>query len=693
MEDVIQWIITGGLILLAFAAMAAVVSRFYRRVGPEEALVKTGVGNLKVATGHGTLVFPIIQRAEVMDLSVKRIEIRREGASGLICRDNIRADIEVAFFVRVNNTTEDIKQVAQAIGPRRASEIKALEELFDAKFSEALKTVGKQFDFVELYNERDRFKEEILKVIGTDLNGYILDDCAIDYLEQTPVESLNPQNILDAEGIKKITDLTAREHVQSNDITREKEKTIKKQDVEAQETILELERQRVEAVEKQKREIASIAAREQAEAAKIQEEERLKSERARISTEEEIHVAEENKNRQIIVARKNKERTEAVETERVEKDRLLEVTERERIVGLADIEKEKAIETEKRNIQDVIRERVMVERAVVEEQERIKDTEEFAGANRLKQVTVTKAEMEAQEALVKRVKAAEAAKTAAQFEAEQIVVEAEAQRASAEKETQSKKMLAEAKTAESAAVGLAEAQVTEAKATALEKEGSAEANVIQKKAVAEAKGQEAKATALEKEGTAEAKVLELKFHSEAAGIEEKANAMKLFDGVGKEHEEFKLRLNKEKDIEIAAIRAQTDIAEAQSQIVGEALKSARIDIVGGETAFFDKIIDSIKGGKAVDRFVNNSQVLTDVKDTFFDGEGDFRDKLREFVDHFGMSFEDVKDMSVAALIGKMLLASDDADQKSDLQRMLKLIKGAGLADKRVASLGIGVASD
>ena len=37
----------------------------------------------------------------------------------------------------------------------------ALVEFFDAKFSEALKTVGKQFDFVDLYNSRERFKEEI----------------------------------------------------------------------------------------------------------------------------------------------------------------------------------------------------------------------------------------------------------------------------------------------------------------------------------------------------------------------------------------------------------------------------------------------------------------------------------------------------------------------------------------------------
>ena len=129
----------------------------------------------------------------------------------------------------------------------------------------------------------------------------------------------------------------------------------------------------------------------------------------------------------IIVAAKSKERTDAVETERVEKDRGLEIAERERVVTLADIDKEKAIEVEKKNIQDVIRERVMVERAVVEEEEKIKDTREFAAADRKKQVAVTAAEEMAQQQLVKEVKAADAEKQAADLQAETIVVTAEAE--------------------------------------------------------------------------------------------------------------------------------------------------------------------------------------------------------------------------------------------------------------------------
>ena len=63
----------------------------------------------------------------------------------------------------------------------------------------------------------------------------MLEDVAIDYLEQTPITLLNPDNILDAEGIKKITELTATQKILANQIDREREKTITKQNVEGRE--------------------------------------------------------------------------------------------------------------------------------------------------------------------------------------------------------------------------------------------------------------------------------------------------------------------------------------------------------------------------------------------------------------------------------------------------------------------------
>lgn len=644
------WLVVGFICLVLVLGLAAFLVRCWRKVPQGSALIRNGQGKTQVSFS-GQLVIPVLHLVETMDISVKRIEIDRNGEDGLVCKDNIRADIKVAFFVRVNKEVEDVKRVAQFLGCQRASETDSLRNVFEPKFSEALKTVGKQFDFVDLYNSREEFREQILRIIGTDLNGYVLDDAAIDYLEQTDLEKLNPNNVLDAEGIKKITDLTSREATLSNQITREKEMTLKKQDVEARETILALERQQIEAEEKQEREVAEITARQEAEAAVVQEQERQRSELARIAADEEIAIAEENRLRAVIVAAKSKERTDAVETERVEKDRGLEIAERERVVTLAEIEKEKAIEVEKKNIQDVIKERVMVERTVVEEEERIKDTREFAAADRKKQVAVTAAEEIAQQQLVKQVKAAEAEKQAADLNAETIVVTAEAQRSAAEKETDAKKMLAEATQAETAATGLAEAQVTVEKAVAIEKQG-----------------------------TAEAKVLELKFEADAKGITQKAEAMKLFDGVGREHEEFKLQLNKEKDIEIQAIDAQRLIAEAQASMIAQSLETANIDIVGGDAKFFDSIVNSITAGKQVDRLVGNSSVLSDVKQTFFSGDPEqFKDEIAKYVDMFGVSSSDLKNLSVAALIGQMMGMTDDANVIGRLQAMMNAASQAGVA--------------
>jgi uncharacterized membrane protein YqiK len=662
------------------------LAKFLVKAEQGQALICTGLGKTTVRF-TSVVIIPLFHRLEIMDISVKRVEIERSGKDGLICKDNIRADIKVAFFVRVNKTESDVLNVAQCIGCKRASDLKALVDFFDAKFSEALKTVGKGFDFTELYTSREKFKHEIIQIIGTDLNGYVLDDAAIDYLEQTPIEILNPNNILDADGIKKITDLTATQAILSNKIDRDREKTIRQQDVEAREAILELERQLAQTEEKQKKEVAAVKAREQAEAAKIQHEERQKWEQARIAADEEIRVAEENKDRQIIVARKAKERTEQIETERIERDRLLEVTERERIVSLAQIERDRAVEEERKNIQAVIRERVAIERTVVEEEERIKDTRAHAEATREKTVAITRAAKEAEEKLVMEVKAAEAKRNAANFHAEQIQIDATAEQIAAEKRASAIKIIADAKAEEEAIHGLSEVRVLEARAGAIEKEGAAEAAVIQMKADAEAKGRLAKADAWQREGVVDAENLHKRLSAEAKGIEEKADAMRKLDGVGKEHEEFKIKMNLHRDVQLAQINVQKDIAAAQASVIGEGLKNAKIDIVGGDQVFFDRLVGAIANGKSVDRLIENSAVLTDIKETLFTGDAEkFRAELRRFVDQFGMTSDDIRNLSLSALIVQLMDRAGDGEKKSQLGAILETVKSAGFAGVSAASV-------
>ncbi len=678
-----------GIALLIFLLIisVAIVAMFYQKVPQGKALVRTGFGGIRIATDKGMYVIPVFHKVEVMDISVKKIQVERLGSEGLVCKDNMRADIKVAYFVRVNNEADAIKKVAQTIGCERASQQTTLEDLFESKFSEALKTVGKKFDFIELYEARREFRDEIVDIIGTDLNGYTLEDCAIDYLEQTPIEYLSPNNILDAEGIKKITDLTAAQNMKANLIKREEEKVIRKQDVEAREAILELDKQLAEKEESQKREIANIQSREGAEILKVQEEERLKSETARIATEEKIKVAEENMLRQIIVAEKNKLRTDAVETERVEKDRALEQTERERIVTLAQIEKEKVVEVEKKNIQDVIKERVALEKGVVQEKENMKDIEAFKTADREKQVAITLAEAQAQEDLIKTIKQAEAAKEAMKQRAEEINIEALAKKEASVKEADARKIIAEAKAKEEATVGLSEAQVMHAKADASERQGLVDATIIEKKAIAQAKGIEVTAEAKRKDGLAEADVIREKAMADAEGIEKKADAMKKLDGVGKEHEEFKLKLDKELQVDLAQINVQKEIAEAQANVLGKAFEKANIDIVGGESTFFDNVVNQIGRGKGLEKMIDSSDTLQEVRNSLLNGDSDSENilsRIKNLSKKYGITSEDLKNLTIASVLSNL---SSQASSKEDIgliKQLQSMAKDLGIFNQKLS---------
>jgi len=663
-----------AVVLLIVLGVVFFLSRMFRKVEQGKALIVSKVRRVDV-TFTGAVVLPVLHKAETMDISVKTIEISRTGREGLICQDNIRADIRITFFVRVNKTTEDVIKVAQAIGTTRASSETTLQELFSAKFSEALKTVGKQLDFVDLYTKRNEFRDQIIEVIGTDLNGYSLEDAAIDFLEQTPMSSLDPKNILDAQGIRKITELTAIEAIRTNDFRRNEEKEITRQNVDAKEAILELERRQADAEIKQNREIETIRARETAEIQLAQAEERLRAEGAHLRTEQQLGVQRQNKDREIAVAEKNRERVIAIETERIEKDRMLEVIGRQRETELSTIAKDKEVEGEKRAIAEVIRERIAVDKTVAEQEESIKRLRVVEEAERTRQAVIINAEAEAQEALVKDIKAAEAAETAAKFKAREVLLLAEARQQTAELDTRAKIRLAEGTQAEAAAAGLADVQVRERNAEVIEKTGRANAEVIEKTGRAEAIVEREKALVA-------AEAIREKLKGEAEGLTEKAAAMGALDDATREHEEYRLRLEMEKEIRLAGITVHKEIAASQAMVVAAGLEKANIDIVGGDSVFFDKLLGSITMGKSLDGFIEHSNVAQGLGSRYLDGSANLVDDLGRLLG--SVSTGDVANLTLAAFLGQQIKAGGADAGK--LRELLAAAKKLGVADTRLSAL-------
>ena len=701
------------LILVGLFVLAGFVLLCVRKIHPGKAGISVGLGGLRVAFDY-MIRLPIVQNFEEMDISVKKLEIHRKGKDGLVCKDNIRADISVAFYIRVEATEESVRKVSQMLGVERVSDMAQLRELFEAKFSEALKTAGKQMEFHELFTERIKFREEIQATIGKDLDGFLLQDVAIDYLEQTPLDQHDPSNVLDSEGIKKITEITQRERVIANEFSQRAQVQVEKENADADIAKREQKRRNEEDTARQSRAINEVKANEEAEARKVIEARRQEVEAKRVEAEEAIRLRTEDMNRAV----QEREFTVKKEKQRLEQEAVQEGEEarvrRERTVSLAEMDKEvkvneAAVEVERKRATVVAE-----QKAVVQQEEEKRNIEARMTAERVREVTLIEAEMNAKKdqtekvvaseaqkegernlaeaGKIKTITAADAGREAALRDAERLQTTADAEAKVADKRRHAAEQEAEGTAAREAAKGLAEAKVTMAKASARKSEaaaikevGLAEAEVAKAKGTVQAENTQTQAEA-EAEGTKEREMavaagIEARGTAEAKSIHLKADAMKLLHAAGQEHEEFKLRLQKERDVELASIQVQRDVAQANAQVVSEALKTAKIDIVGGENDFFEKIVRSIGTGKSVDRLVQNSATLTDIKDTFFNGDPEhFKTQLRTWVADFGIQSEDLKNLTLSALLAKLIASTNDAGLKDGIRSALAFAKEKGMGE-------------
>ncbi|AWT37715.1 hypothetical protein GCM10008956_13230 [Deinococcus arenae] len=635
---VLPFLIGVVIVLIALMILVALVRAFYVKVEQGTALIVNDLSARPKVRFTGALVVPVLYKAEIMRISLITLQVDRRGKEGLICKDNIRADITVAYYLRVNETTEDVLKVAKSIGASRASDLNAVDELFNAKFSEALKTVGKKFDFIELFEKREEFRDAVVAVIGRDLNGYVLEDVAIDYLEQTPKSMLDQNNIMDAEGIRKITQLTAAQNIVTNELSQNEHLAVTKKNVETREATLALERQQAEAEARQKREIETIQARENAETQRVREEQRLISEQARIQTTEQVEIREQERQRQVEIAEQARLRAIAIEAERVARAAKMEAVTTDREVKLQEIERDKNVEQGVMDVANITRERIAIDKTVAVEEERINEVREVSAAERAKQVRVMQAEAQAQEQLVQEVKAAEAAETAARHRASELTTIAQAEFDAASRQAEAKKILADAVKVEQAAPGLAQVMVQEANASALEKTGVAEARVIEVKADAnlklgqnearvlaerlgaQAEGEtrlgQAKATATEALGAAEASATRDRMNAEAEGLTAKFGAMDRMSADARSHEEYRMALETSLQQALASIEAGKEISRENAEVIAAALKNAKIDLVGGEGGMFEALTKALSLGKAVEGFTQKSPLFQSVLGRF-----------------------------------------------------------------------------
>ena len=176
---------------------------------------------------------------------------------------------------------------------------------------------------------------------------------------------------------------------------------------------------------------------------------------------------------------------------------------------------------------------------------------------------------------------------------------------------------------------------------------------------------------------AEAVAIEKKLTAEAAGLAEKAAAMKALDGVGREHEEYRLNLDKEKQVDLAQIEMRKDIAHSQAAVMGKAMQSAKINIVGGDGEFFDKFVKAVSLGQSADGMIDNSETFKKLLSDYLEGDSSFTGDLREILSRPSMDSTAIRNLTVSAMLSKLMTSSEGVT-RDKIGKLLDRAKDMGL---------------
>lgn len=372
-----------GLVLFLIGLVITVWTSLYKKTSADQAFVMTGQGGSRVVLDGGALVIPIFHRITEVNLRTMKLGVNPHGPNALITHDNLRSDILAQFYIRVQADREHILNAARSLGDNSVN-AENVESLVSEKLVSALRAIASQMDLFEIHTKRDEFAERVKEHVKSDLeaNGLLLESVTISELDQTDPSELSDNNVFDAQGKRKITEITAAAMVERNNLERAAEQARKNQDVTTRQYILNLERNQAEAEANQRTEIAKIQA------------------------------SKDQESQQAVIAQQR-----AVETSQIEKMQAVQTAEiaREQAVEVARVGQEKAVQTA-----NIAREQELQTAAVGRDQA-------VALAERLKQIAVANQEAERAKAEEKSL-IAQAAQEKANQEVVTVTQIAEAER-------------------------------------------------------------------------------------------------------------------------------------------------------------------------------------------------------------------------------------------------------------------------
>jgi uncharacterized membrane protein YqiK len=331
-----------GVLLLIIGGVIITITKLYVKATPSMGFIRTGLRGKRVIVDGGALVIPAVHEVAWVTFETIIVRVPKKGVDALLTADNLRADVESEFFIKIKKEAGDIETACAALGEGSLTTEKATQ-LCQTTCESALREVAVQMTLAELNANRGDFKTKVSEFTQNELKakGFTLDSVAVPKLDQTPQNVERAEsNIFDAQGARAITEIVTAQSVLRNKMIKDSELAIKQQNVENAKLTLAQDTEQAKYIAEQDLEQAQAKALSVQGAATFAAEQERLSKLAETAKEQAVDLANVEREKAVDVAKQGKE--QAAQVAEVEKDRALEIARRDKQIALANKEKDRA---------------------------------------------------------------------------------------------------------------------------------------------------------------------------------------------------------------------------------------------------------------------------------------------------------------------------------------------------------------
>src|SRR5256884_6665236 len=163
-------VVIAGSLVLGLLMLMIMIARMYRKVGPNEALIRYGMGGTHVYCGRGAIIFPMVQTCR--DLSVELMSFDVAPQQNLYTKQGVAVTVEAVAQIKVKSDKESILTAAEQFLSKEPNQREGLIRLV---MEGHLRGIIGQLTVEQIVKEPEMVGDRMRSTCAADMNKMGLD--------------------------------------------------------------------------------------------------------------------------------------------------------------------------------------------------------------------------------------------------------------------------------------------------------------------------------------------------------------------------------------------------------------------------------------------------------------------------------------------------------------------------------------